>query len=259
MRKFVWEQLRRTRLNLDQTDSLIEFTKVEMEKYYYPLALRLLELGNGCKRLLVAVAGPPGSGKTVFTTLLVATINAELGSENAVLVQLDGWHYPNDYLDTHEINQNGKIVKLSNIKGSPETYDTKIAYQFLKYIKHGDQMSYPVYSRRLHNPIPDGGMMESKHQIAVIEGNYWLLQEDPWQRFQNLFDVRIFLSASREQLVDGLYQRHLRGGKTIEVTSRQIENVDLPNIDRVLRNSRNADVVVHKSDNRHITRVEYFI
>jgi pantothenate kinase len=100
--------------------------------------------------------------------------------------------------------------------------------------------------------------VEPKHHIAVIEGNYWLLQENPWQRFQDLFDIRIFLTASREQLVNGLYQRHLRGGKTKEVISRQIASVDLPNIDRVLKYSGHADVVVHKSDNRNIISVEYF-
>ena len=197
MRAIVWEQLRKTQLTLDQTDTLLEVDREEVEKFYDPLALRLLELGCGRNRLLVAVAGPPASGKTAFATLLVATINTESGREEAVLVQQDGWHYPNEYLNTHIIRRNGEEVLLRHIKGAPETYDTETAYAFLECIKQGGRMTYPVYSRRLHNPVPNAGTVEPKHHIAVIEGNYWLLQENPWQRFQDLFDIRIFLTASR--------------------------------------------------------------
>jgi pantothenate kinase len=253
----MWEALSQKQLTLDQTNTPLEIERQEVEQFYLPLAIRLIELIRSQKRILVAVAGPPGSGKTAFATFLVAVINAEVQGEKAALIQQDGWHYPNVYLDSHTIYHNGEEIPLRRLKGSPETYDTDAAYAFLKNIKAGGQMDYPVYSRQLHDPIPNAGRITSNHQIVVLEGNYWLLQEAPWRQFQTLFDERIFLTASPEKLIDGLHQRHLRGGKTAEFTRKHMAFVDMPNIERVLKYSGYAQVVVHKTDSRQISSIEY--
>ena len=257
MRANIWDALCQNHLTLDQTSTPLEIDRYEVEHFYYPLALRLNKVGRNKKRVLVAVAGPPGSGKTAFATLLVAVINAELQSKEAVLIQQDGWHFPNEYLDSHTIQREGKEISLRQIKGSPETYDTEAAFTFLKSIKEGKEMDYPVYSRQLHDPIPHSGCVTAKHRIVILEGNYWLLQEHPWRRFQVLFDVRILLAAPCEKLMEGLLQRHLRGGKTLEVSKRQIANVDLPNIKRVVNNSAPAEIRIQKVDSRHISSIEY--
>lgn len=258
MKTKMWEELTQKQLTLDQTSTPLEMERLEVEQFYYPLALRLLKFGCIQKRILVAVAGPPGCGKTAFATLLVAVLNGEMQGEVAVLIQQDGWHYPNVYLDTHTIQHNGEEIALRQLKGSPESYDTEAAYSFFVSIKAGEQKDYPVYSRQLHDPIPNAGSVMSNHHIVVLEGNYWLLKEDPWRQFHALFDECIFLTASSESLIDGLRQRHLRGGKTNEFIQHHMATVDLPNIERVLTNSASAQVVVHKKDNQHISNIEYF-
>ena len=77
----MWDNLSQKNLTLDQTSTPLEMERLEVEQFYYPLALRLLERSRGQKRILAAVAGPPGSGKTAFATLLVAVINAEAQGE----------------------------------------------------------------------------------------------------------------------------------------------------------------------------------
>ena len=120
-------------------------------------------------------------------------------------------------------------------------------------------MSFPVYSRRLHEPVPAGGTIESAHRIAVVEGNYLLVDEDPWKRFRQLFHLRVFVSAGVEALVEGLRERHLRGGKTPEATERYIREVDLPNARRVGPSSVHAQAFVHKADVRRIDRIEWVV
>jgi pantothenate kinase len=93
--------------------------------------------------------------------------------------------------------------------------------------------------------------------VLVVEGNYLLLDEEPWQRFQGLFDVGIFISAPRETLMASLTERHRRGGKTPEVTARHIRAVDLPNAVRVASSVDQAQVVVYKADVQTIDRVEW--
>lgn len=262
MRPTVWERITQSRLFLDQTDIPLGIDRSQVERFYHPLATALLTKRsqrpslNSLPRLMVAVAGPPGSGKTAFATILVAVINAEVDASIAALVGLDGWHYPNEYLATHFIEREGKRVALQSIKGVPETFDADAAYNCLSEIRQGGRASFPIYSRKLHEPIPTGGTIDTYHEIVVVEGNYLLLDEAPWKRFRQLFDVRVFISADLETLTNGLRERHRRGGKTPAKVERQIHQVDLPNARRVTSSIAHAQVIVHKTDTRHIDRIE---
>ncbi len=258
MENRVWEQLNRARLTIDHTGTLLELDRAEIEQFYVPIARFLLDRRQALqKRILAAVAGPPGVGKTAFTTQLVAVINAESGRELAVQVQQDGWHYPNSYLASHTLRRGNQEILLSQIKGAPETFDTATAYACLEKIRRGEQAGYPVYSRVLHDPIPDAGTVESHHQVVVVEGNYLFLQKDPWRQFLRLFDVRIFLAAPRAALIESLRQRFLRGGKSMAAVEQHIQEVDLLNIDLVLENSAPGNIVVYKAGSRRIARVHY--
>jgi pantothenate kinase len=206
---------------------------------------------------MVAVAGPPGSGKTAFATSLVAVVNAETGEDIAALIGLDGWHYPNAYLATHFVERHGERIPLRSIKGAAETFDAASAYGCLARVRRGGQVSFPVYSRQLHEPVPAGGTIAPSHRIVVVEGNYLLLDEDAWKRFRQLFDVRVFICASPETLMEGLRERHLRGGKTPEATERQIQEVDLPNARQVRPSVQHAQVLVHKVSVCRIDQIEW--
>jgi pantothenate kinase len=244
-------------LFLDQTKTPVDIDRTQVERFYHPLATDLLSRCLSVPRLMVAVAGPPGSGKTAFTSILVAVINAEAGADIAVLVGLDGWHYPNDYLSTHALCRGGKQIDLRGIKGAPETFDATGAYDCLLAIRQGGQVRFPVYSRHLHEPVLGGGSIDLSQKIVVVEGNYLLLDEDPWRRFRELFDVRIFISAPLSILIANLRERHRRGGKTSETVARHIRQVDLPNATRVAHSADYAHIVVHKADARTIDRLEW--
>ncbi len=253
----MWQELSQQHLMLDQTSTPLQIDREEVEQFYQPLARELIRRGSSQHRFLTAIAGPPGSGKTAFATLLVAVINAELKSEQAAMIPQDGWHYPNAYLDVHTIYHNGETISLRQLKGAPETYDTDAAYTFLARVKQGKSLSYPVYSRVQHNPIADAGMVSQNQRWMILEGNYWLLQEPAWQPFQGLFDATIFLTASPDTLIEGLRQRHLRGGKEPAFIEKHMKIVDIPNIERVLGHSSQAQIVVEKKNSRQIARIIY--
>jgi len=253
----VWERLSCNPLFLDQTETRLEVDRAQVEDFYHPLAVRLLAMQAPAARLLVGVAGPPGSGKTTFATILVQVINAESGAEAAVTVGLDGWHYPNDYLETHFVERDGQRIALPQIKGAPETFDAAAAYDCLSRMRGGGSVSFPVYSRRLHEPLPEAGMVAPSLRIVVVEGNYLLLDEPRWRGFRELFDVRLFIVAREETLLEGLRERHLRGGRLPEDVERWMRRVDRPNIQRVLPGAAHAQVLVHKDDVRHIASVEW--
>jgi pantothenate kinase len=77
----------------------------EVMDFYQPLARCVLERRQPGQREIVAVAGPPGSGKSAFAAVLTAVLDALAGEKLAALVGLDGWHFPNAYLDSHTIRR----------------------------------------------------------------------------------------------------------------------------------------------------------
>jgi hypothetical protein len=251
-----WERLSRNTLYLDETETVLEFDRSQVEKFYLPLAEYITARLGHHSRLVIGVAGPPGCGKSAFSALLAAVINAQACQDIACLVGMDGWHYPNSYLDTHMIEREGKLVTLRSIKGSPETFDVQAILQYLAAIRQSETVHYPVYSRRLHDPIPMSGQTRAGHRFVIVEGNYLFLKELPWDAFQSTFDIRIFVNASLEMIQDSLQERHLRGGKPAEFAFRHIHQVDLPNAERVLTGSIPASIVVHKRNSRFIESIE---
>lgn len=256
LRPEVWERLSRSSLFLDQTATELNLDRREVERFYCPLATWLLEQSQTRPRLLVAVAGPPGSGKTALATILVQVLNAEAGEELAVLVGLDGWHYDNAYLESHVIESDGQQVTLRQIKGAPESFDVAKATACLSEIRSLGQAHIPVYSRQLHEPVPAAGLVSPAHRIVVVEGNYLVLDEPDWRPLRDLFDVRLFVTAPEEVLLEALRERHLRGGKPAAFIEAHMRRVDLPNARRVAPGAGHADFLVHKADVRRIECVE---
>lgn len=251
----LWNALTTRPLFLDETRQQLVVDRVELEKDYLPLAEKLLERAPVEKRLLVAVVGPPGSGKSAFATLLAAVINLLAQAEPAVVVGLDGWHYPNAYLNQHTMTWHGKKTVLRALKGMPETYDFAALAKFIQTAVTASELQFPIYSRALHDPLTGAGTIKPQHRIILAEGNYWLLNELPWNSLANHFDFSIFLQADPAVLLNGLRQRHLRGGKSLEQIEAHLQQVDLPNIHRVLTHSLPADVIVQKVDHQHIANI----
>ena len=252
-----WKCLLETSIYLDETDKALEIDRSQVETFYLPLAKWLINQAGRPSRLLVGAAGPPGSGKTAFATLLVAVINAHAAQEIARAVGMDGWHFSNAYLDSHSIERTGERVSMRTIKGSPETFDVSALSAFLRYIREGGECNYPIYSRKLNDPVPEAGTIREENRIVILEGNYLFLQEPPWNQFSSLFDIRIFINTSWNVTRASLEKRHLRGGKTPEFINQHMQNVDLVNTQRVLSTLPAVQVMVFKSDEKNIERINF--
>ncbi len=243
-------------LYLDGTSVPQEVDPVEVDRFYLPLARYLLDSAQGQRRFLVGIGGPPASGKSTFTQLLCAVLNAISGQVLAVHIGLDGWHYPNHYLDSHSLLTATGEIPLRKVKGGPPSFDVDAMLAFLRAAKAGQDASYPVYSRVLHDPQPGGQVLPS-HRLILVEGNYLLLDQEPWKACQELFDRTIFLNAPRDTMIQANIERHRRGGKTREAIEAHVAFSDLPNLDLVLSHSLPADIRVEKRDSRQIAEIIY--
>ncbi len=257
LQETIWHKLHTETVFLDGTDHPLLLERQEIFGFYFPLAKFFLKHCRADQRTLVAVAGPPGCGKTAFAATLRLVINAIQEQDYAVAIGMDGWHFPNAYLDNHTVEWNGQPVSLRKLKGSPETFDQDAIQSFLNNIRRKETLAFPVYSRQTHDPIPEGGQLKPSHRMVILEGNYWLLNQAPWRAFQKFFDFSIMLKASPESLLDALRNRHLRGGKTSEWVEEHLQQIDRVNIELVLSNSIPADIVVEKRDSYHIKHIDW--
>ncbi len=181
-------------------------------------------------RFIVALAGPPGAGKS---TLAEAVVEA-LGSD-ARVVPMDGFHFDDAILTARD---------QRNRKGAPETFDVAGYRHLLSRLQDEDEVAIPVFDRSLELSRGSADLVTKHHRILVTEGNYLLLNESPWIGLGEYFDLTVFIEVPESELDRRLLDRWAFYGKTPEQARAWIDGNDMPNIRRVIRGSRQADITV---------------
>lgn len=198
------------------------------------LAAKLATLSG--KRHLAAIAGPPGSGKSTLAKALADDLNAGRPGCAAV-VPMDGFHYDDRVLDAR-----GHRTR----KGAPHTFDVDGLRHLLKRLKENTapEVAIPVFDRSLEIARAGAFILEREVDILLVEGNYLLLEDPPWDSLAELFDLTVMLEVGEEELRRRLGDRWTGHGLDAAAITAKLEENDLPN-GRVVRNSsRAADLTV---------------
>ena len=183
-------------------------------------------------RYMVAVAGPPASGKSTTAQHLVDALRAK--GESATVVPMDGFHYDDAILDR---------LGLRSRKGSPPTYDCAGFAALLNRLKSSEHnVAIPVFDRSLELSRAAAELIPSDTKFLIIEGNYLLLDEKPWSCLRPFFDLTVSVDVDRQTLEDRLYARWNQYGKSAQDARNWIESNDLPNIRHVLEHNGAADI-----------------
>jgi pantothenate kinase len=154
----------------------------------------------------------------------------------SAVVSMDGFHF-----DDIVLNQRG----LRSRKGAPETFDHAGFAALLKRIRAGEpEIAIPVFYRSMELSRAGAAIIGSDVKFILVEGNYLLLDEEPWSALGGLFDFSIFVDVPRSELERRLMERWRGHGKSDEDARAWIASNDLPNIERVLARRRQADLVV---------------
>lgn len=193
------------------------------------LAGRIAALPAG--RRLVALAGPPASGKSTVAERLAAEV-ARLG-RSAQVVPMDGFHLDNATLDARGLRAR---------KGAPETFDVARLLTLVREVRAGGAVSYPTFDRAADATVPGGGLLGA--DIAIFEGNYLLLDEGPWRALHPFWEVTAMLDVPEAELRARLVSRWRAHGLSEAAALARAEENDLPNGRRVLARSVVADVAV---------------
>ncbi|QDL94690.1 hypothetical protein FDP22_22315 (plasmid) [Paroceanicella profunda] len=190
----------------------------------------------GPGRSIVAIAGPPGSGKTTLTASVEAALTGTHGL-CARSLQMDGFHYDNAVLDS---------LGLRARKGAPETFDTDGLAALLARLAAGDapDIAVPAFDRTLDLTRACATIIGREARMLVVEGNYLLLNRPPWQALQRHFTCTVALDCAEDTLRARLMQRWRGLGHSESAARTKVEQNDLPNARLVLHHSRPADILV---------------
>ena len=219
-------------------DIAAEFDSRDRERIFLPLLRHLTDLQRNLKRRIVAfLAAPPAAGKSTLCLYLEQLSRTEKGLTPVQSVGIDGFHHPQAYLDSHTIVRDGKTIPLAKIKGAPETYDVEKLRDLLARV-HEQNQRWPLYDRRIHNPVENA--VEIREQILILEGNWLLLDEEPWNFLA--CDYSIFLRAGDERQLERIVQRKMLGGFDEAAAREFVRNNDAPNIARCMAHSRRGDM-----------------
>lgn len=182
---------------------------------------RLLEQRAQNGRVIVALAGAPGSGKSTVAERLADALNADRPGTAAVL-PMDGFHYD----DLHLVP-----AGLRPRKGAPHTFDVGGLYHALLRMRARDEpaVAVPVFDREIEIARAGARLVPAEVPVIIVEGNYLLLGQDPWTRLAPLFDVTVLIDVPEPVLRARLERRWQDLGLTGAEITAKLEANDLPN------------------------------
>jgi pantothenate kinase len=197
------------------------------------LAEVIRDRAGGAARFITGIAGPPGSGKSTLAEAVVRALGA-----GARGIPMDGFHY-----DDAVLNARGLRAR----KGAPETFDVAGFLHMMQRLRAGEETAIPVFDRRLELSRAAADVVLASDRFLVVEGNYLLLNDPPWNALAPLFDLTVMIETPEAELDRRLLARWAQFGKSPQAARAWIDGNDLPNIRRVTTGSRAPDITLRQT------------
>lgn len=190
--------------------------------------------GEASERVIVAIAGPPGAGKSTMADAIAERLN-EIQPGAAAVFPMDGYHYDDLLLVPRGMRPR---------KGAPETFDVPgFAHMLMRLRENREpEIAVPVFDRSLEIARSGARMIDRSVRFIIAEGNYLLLDEERWRDLHSYYDLTILIDEPEEVLKARLSDRW----KDLSEEERawKLDGNDLPNGRRVRDHSIVADYVI---------------
>ncbi len=196
------------------------------------------------RRILIALVGLPGSGKSFTANKLSNEVNVKSGFEVAVALGMDGFH-----LTKAQLAAFPDPAEAFKRRGAPWTFDPAALAERLALLRNnaGDRakpVSWPGFEHGVGDPVADAITISPSVQIVIVEGLYLLHEGDGWQ-LENLFDERWYLDVPMKLAMQRLVARHmLSNGNTREEAAQRLAVNDRLNAEIVLESRSRAQWLV---------------
>jgi pantothenate kinase len=153
-----------------------------------------------------------------------------------VVVPMDGFHLANEEL--------ARLGRASR-KGAPDTFDAAGYVALLRRLRTARDTVYaPQFHRDIEQAIAGAIAVPPSMPLVVTEGNYLLLDEEPWAQVRGLLDEAWFVETDEASRRERLVQRHVDHGRAPEAAREWVMRSDEANAALVAGTRASADAVL---------------
>jgi pantothenate kinase len=194
----------------------------------------IIRRSEGSQRFIIAVAGPPGAGKSTLSKQLVQMLKTR--SIQSCIISMDGFHLENSIL---------KRLGLLDRKGSPTTFDVPAFIQVMKRLAaYESDVAIPKFDRKKDTSIERASIVSTQDKILIVDGNYLLLNDEQWVELQDIWDETVFINPGMDVLEKRLIDRWLSYGMDNESAKNRAFGNDIPNAKNIIENSLPANILI---------------
>lgn len=193
---------------------------------------------NDDVRILIALAGPPGSGKSTIAEQVVQALGAIPSAPKTVSVSIDGFHLPLATL--HAMPNAAEAIAR---RGAPWTFDADAAVALVKDLGTSfnvRDIPVPTFDHAIKDPVAGGQIVKADVQVCILEGNYLLSDEGSWSDIADLVDQRWLVKVDPLLARARVATRHLAAGiePSMALSLARTDYNDIPNGEYVAKHSQ---------------------
>ncbi|TXH74398.1 MAG: hypothetical protein E6Q85_05060 [Thiothrix sp.] len=192
-------------------------------------------------RILIGLAGLPGSGKTTLAQQLQLDFLTANPTCSMQVLSMDGFH-----LSKAQLQAMPNAECAFTRRGAPWTFDAAGFVAKVAELKAGgSRVTWPIFEHDVGDPVADAISVDSSCQVVLVEGLYLLYREQEWAGLEGLWDEAWYLDTPFELAQARLVQRHQQAwGISYEQALERVLRSDAKNAALVASLRDQADYLI---------------